>query len=199
LRDLLERELPVRRFSDLRLPCTVVATNLLDGLEVRISSGDVVPALLASAAIPGFYPPVPLAGHVLIDGGMATQSPIAAAVELGARRLIVLPTGYSCTRRDVPKSATGIALLGFNILTVGKLVTAIRHFQSNVTIDVVPPLCPLDVSPVDFSQTADLIERAERSTLEWLRDGVEMVGGVPHQLPLHTHVNVGAPYEAHVV
>jgi NTE family protein len=199
LRELLERELPVRQFDALRISCAVVATDLLDGLEVRIQSGDLVPALLASAAIPGFLPPVRLANRVLIDGGMANQAPIAASVTLGAMRLVLLPTGYSCTRRDMPTSATGIALQGFNILTIGKLVSAIRHFSASVKIDVVPPLCPLDVSPVDFSRSAELIDRAESSTLGWLDKGVKLVEGMPHQLPLHSHDVARAPYEAHVV
>lgn len=164
-----------------------------------MQSRELVPALLASAAIPGFLPPVRLAGRILIDGGMANQAPIAAAVALGATRLILLPTGYSCTRHDVPTSAMGIALQAFNILTIGKLVSAIRHFSASVKIDVVPPLCPLDVSPVDFSRSAELIDRAEPSALEWLDKGAELVEGVPHQLPLHSHLDIGAPHQAHVL
>ena len=196
---LLEREFAVRRFDELRLPCTVVATDLRDGLPVHIRSGSLLPALLASAAIPGVYPPVELHEHVLVDGGLASGSPLAAAVALGATRLIVLPTGYSCARRSVPTSAAGIALQGFNILTVGKLLATIRQYRADVTIDVVPPLCPLDVSPVDFSQTGGLIDRAERSTARWLAHGEELVDGVPHQLPVHDHANLATPYAPHTI
>jgi NTE family protein len=196
---LLERELPERKFSGLKLPCTVVATDLLDGLAVHIRTGDLIPALAASAAIPGLYPPVRLAERTLIDGGIANHSPIAAAVELGATHVVLLPTGYSCTRRAVPTSAVAIALQGFNILTIGKLMSSIKFFRSSVTIDIVPPLCPLDVSPVDFRHTAELIERAERSTREWLAHGVELVDGLPHQLSLHTHANVETPFQPHVI
>jgi len=196
---LLEREFPVRQFGDLRLPCTVVATDLLDGLPVHIRSGPLVPALLASAAIPGVYPPVALRDRVLVDGALGSGSPLAAAVALGATRILVLPTGYSCTRPSAPTSAAGIALQGFNILTVGKLVATIREYRTNVPIDVVPPLCPLDVSPVDFSRTDELIDRAERSTAHWLTHGDELVDGVPHGLPVHDHSNTPTPYAPHEI
>jgi hypothetical protein len=47
----------------------------------------------------------------------------------------------------------------------------------------VPPLCPPNASAVDFDGCGSLIERARRSTEVWLRDGVAMADGVPHQLP----------------
>jgi NTE family protein len=196
---LLEREFEARDFAELSLPCTAVATDLLDGLPVHIQSGPLVPALLASAAIPGVFPPVSLGSHVLIDGGLASGSPIAAAVALGATRLLVLPTGYSCARHTPPTGAAGIALQGLNILTIGKLIATIREYRDRVAIDVVPPLCPLEVSPVDFAQTAALIERAEQATARWLERGEDQVDGVPHQLPVHSHADAAAPYAAHLV
>jgi NTE family protein len=199
LQRLLERGFTVADFSKLELPCAIVATDLVDGLPVHIQSGPIVPALLASAAIPGVYPPVNIGDHVLVDGGLAFGSPVAAAVALGADRLVVLPTGYSCARRAAPTSAAGIALQGLNILTVGKLIATLRQYRDSITIDVVPPLCPLDASPVDFSQTGSLIDRAEQSTASWLAHGEELVDGVPHQLPVHTHADASAPYAAHVI
>jgi NTE family protein len=196
---LLEREFPVQQFDELRLPCTVVATDLLDGLPVHIGSGALVPALLASAAIPGVYPPVAMRDRVLVDGGLASGSPLAAAVASGATRVLVLPTGYSCARPRAPTSAAGVALQGFNILTVGKLLATIREYRASVSIDVVPPLCPLDVSPVDFSRTGELIDRAERSTAHWLEHGDDLVDGVPHGLPVHDHADTPTPYAPHVI
>jgi NTE family protein len=62
-----------------------------------LSSGDAVSTLLASAAIPGGFPPVQRERRTLIDGGVANNTPLATAIELGAERVIVLPTGYACS------------------------------------------------------------------------------------------------------
>lgn len=193
---LLQRHLPFQRLEEARLPCLVVTTDLLEGVEVRIASGPAVPALMASAAIPGVFPPVRLDGRYLIDGSVANHSPISAAVESGAKRVFVLPTGYSCARKGPPDGVIDMALHGLNILTVGKLISAVQRFARDVDITVVPPLCPLAASPINFRATGELIDRAATETERWLAEGVKLHEGVPHQLPPHSHRGDGDPYGA---
>jgi NTE family protein len=51
----------------------------------------------------------------------------------------------------------------------------------------VPPLCPLSTTSYDFSQSADLIHRAEAATRLWLRTGgPQHLGAAPTLLP-HQH------------
>jgi NTE family protein len=75
-------------------------------------------------------------------------------------------------------------------------VVAVHRFGSEADILVVPPLCPLDVSPFDFGRTGELIERAATQTQEWIDHGVDLVDGVPHQLIPHTHRDKRDPYGA---
>src|SRR5438270_428308 len=74
-----------------------------------LSSGPAVPALLASCAIPGVFPPMTIGRRELIDGGVANHTPIATAVELGARVIYVLPIGYPWLHEE-PANALGMAL-----------------------------------------------------------------------------------------
>jgi NTE family protein len=187
---LLEANLPVRRLEQTRLPCHIVATDLLEGSEVVLSSGAATEALLASAAIPGVFPPVRIGGRYLVDGGVASHTPISAAIELGATRLVILPTGYSCTLAEPPRNAIGVALHGLNLRISRHLVNAIRHYRQLVEIVIVPPLCPLNVSPYDFTNALKLIDRAHGTTEHWLRHGGEQIDGVPHEMPLHSHRDV---------
>jgi len=196
LSGMLHRHLPFERLEEARLPCIVVTTDLLEGIEVRVASGPAIPALMASAAIPGVFPPVQLDGRYLIDGSVANHSPVSAAVESGAKRVFVLPTGYSCARKGPPDGAIDMALHGLNILTVGKLISAVQRFTRDVEITVVPPLCPLAVSPINFRATAELIDRSAMETARWLAEGVKLHEGVPHQLPPHSHRGGGDPYGA---
>src|SRR5258708_5189249 len=57
LRALLERDLPVARLEDAKIPCHVVATDVLSGDEAGLSSGSAVEAVLATTAIPAPFPP----------------------------------------------------------------------------------------------------------------------------------------------
>jgi NTE family protein len=69
LRDLLTRILEVERIEDLPLPFAATAMDLITGQTVHLDSGPLVPAVLASAAVPGLYPPVRIGGRGLVDGG----------------------------------------------------------------------------------------------------------------------------------
>jgi len=171
LRALIESELSCRRLEDTVLPCHVVATDALDGTEVTLSSGDAAEALLASAAIPAVFPAVTIGGRVLIDGGIASNTPISAAFALGATRVVVLPTGLPCALREPPRGAIAIALHALNLLSMRQLLADVDRFAARCELAVVPPLCPLATNSYDFSHSAELIGRAEAETGRWLREG----------------------------
>ena len=188
LRRLLEKHLPYRLLEEAAVPMHVVATDMVLGKEVLISSGPVIEAVLASAAIPGVFPPVRIDGRDLIDGGVANNTPISTAIKLGATRIIVLPTGFACALKGVPRSAIGRALHALSLLVARQLVADIERFCENVALHVVPPLCPVDSSPYDYSACATLIDRAAQTTREWIgRGGLEQPGRVPHEMTEHNH------------
>lgn len=190
LRVLLERELPYARLEEARVPCRVVATDVLDGSEVVLSTGPAVEALLASAAIPGVFPPAELDGRHLIDGGISSNTPLSTAVALGAKRIIVLPTGYACALSEPPHGAVAMALHALTLLVARQLVSDVLRWQSQVEIVVVPPLCPVGTSPYDFSAAGTLIGRATASTEAWLAAGGLEKSELPHELTPHDHVAV---------
>lgn len=103
LRRLVERQLPYQTIEQAALPLHLVATDLLGGGTVRLSSGPVVEAVLPSCAIPAAFPPVCIGQTYLIDGAVASNTPISVAVELGAKRVIVLPTGCACSPTAPPR------------------------------------------------------------------------------------------------
>jgi NTE family protein len=187
LRSLVESELPCATLEEARIPCHVIATDVLDGRKVAIAAGPLITALLASAAIPAVFPPVDFDGRSLMDGGIATNTAIATAVELGATRVIVLPTGMSCALEKPPRGAVAFALHALNLLVMRQLLHDIEHFSGRAEIVVVPPLCPVSVSAYDFSQTASLIHRAEASTRLWLKQHGLASTGAPEELLPHRH------------
>ena len=174
LRTLIETELPYQRLEDAPLPCHVVATDVLDGTEVTLSRGDAAQALLASAAIPAVFPFVTIAGRALMDGGIASNTPISAAFALGATRVIVLPTGLPCALQVPPRGAIAMALHALNLLSMRQLLADVDRFAGRCELVVVPPLCPLVTNTYDFSRTPELIERAESATRHWLQQGMQV-------------------------
>ena len=98
----------------------------------------------------------------LIDGGVANHTPIATAVELGARVIYVLPIGYPWLHEE-PANALGMALQALARLVEQRLESEIASYRDAADIRVVPAIEPLAVSPADFTRTQELIERGYAS------------------------------------
>jgi NTE family protein len=62
-------------FSALRIPLTLIATDLGARQEVVFTSGLLRPAIAASMAIPGLVQPLHLDGRVMVDGGAVDPLP----------------------------------------------------------------------------------------------------------------------------
>ncbi len=167
VRSILERNLPYKHIEDAVVPLHIVASELQSGRAVVLSSGDVVPALLASCAIPGVFPPVTIDRQELVDGGVANHTPIAAAIERGATQIYVLPIGYPWLH-EKPTNALGMALQALARLFEQRLQHEIAMFDHDAEILTVPALEPLAVSPADFSHTSELMERGYGSARKLL-------------------------------
>jgi NTE family protein len=93
LRNVIVAGIGFENIEDSPIPFEVIATSLDTGTECRITSGPVVEALLASAAVPGIFPPVRIGDELMIDGGVVNIVPISQAVADGANEVYVLLTG----------------------------------------------------------------------------------------------------------
>lgn len=187
LRALLEQRLPYRNLEDAVISVHVVATDVLDGGTVKLSAGPAADAVLASCAIPAAFPPVRIGERQLMDGGVASNTPISVAVELGAERLIVLPTGFACTLESPPRGAIANALHGITLMVAHQLVMELERYRGQAEIITVPPLCPLAVSPYDFSHAGELIEQAAAQTRRWLERRGLGKHRIPGALRPHSH------------
>ncbi|HTM84405.1 MAG TPA: patatin-like phospholipase family protein [Mycobacterium sp.] len=168
LRRLLTRHLQFARLEEAPIPLHVVATDVLSGHDVLLSSGVAVDAIAASAAIPAVLPPVKINGRELMDGGVVNNTPISHAVALGADRIYVLPTGYACDLSRPPSGVMAMALHALTLAINGRLAADVKRFEDTVDLRVAPPLCPVRVAPIDFSHGAALIAAAHRQTRSWL-------------------------------
>lgn len=135
-----------------------------------------------------------LHGRELVDGGVSSNTPIAAAIRLGARRLIVLPTGFACAQKREPQSVIGSTMHALSLMVARQLIVDLERWTPQVDIVVAPPLCPLEISAYDYSCGAELIERAAVSTRAWIAAGSLHTPGVPHTLKLHAHRPDGSAF-----
>ena len=180
LRALLERHIPFKRLEEAAIPLHIVATELKSGRAAILTSGPAVPALLASCAIPGVFPPVSIGRRDYIDGGVANHTPITVAIELGASTIYVLPVGYPWLNRE-PTNALGMALHALARIVEQKLDAEVEANRQVADIHVLPALDLADVSPADFSHTKELVEWGHRAARRYLGASANGRGVVPEK------------------
>jgi NTE family protein len=99
LRQLIERLVPARTFADLAVPLTVTAVDLESGGLVLLGTGGydvpLVDALLATCALPIYFPPVPLVGRQLADGGLREVLPLETATRFSPDLVFAVHVGPS--------------------------------------------------------------------------------------------------------
>ncbi|MCU0320019.1 MAG: patatin-like phospholipase family protein, partial [Flavobacteriales bacterium] len=74
--EFLRAYLPITTFETLHLPLYVSATDLVNGGQRVFQRGPLIPALLASSAVPLVFPPVEIDGVPYVDGGLSNNLPI---------------------------------------------------------------------------------------------------------------------------
>ncbi len=164
-----------RTFADLALPFAAVTTDISTARPHVLRDGLLLPALLASSAIPGIFPPVELGPLRLYDGGLVANVPMRQAVALGARSLLVLDCNFP---GNVPEVSGSIAEVLFYTVMVTMRAQAILEaplVARDMPVVYLHGPEPLRISPLDFRQTGTLIETAYEAARAFL-DEVEITG-----------------------
>lgn len=200
LRRVVSEHVEFDRLEEARISLHVIAVDLFSGAERRLSHGPAVDAILASAAIPGVFPPVEWEDTELVDGGIANNTPISQAIALGAEEIYVLPTGHACALDAPPRGPLAMGLHATTLMIQHRLTEEVERLKGEARLVVLPPPCPLTVQPIDFSRAAELIGRAAedgRRYLERHHPGDPPLSMRPHRHRHHrrdgARQGVGAP------
>jgi NTE family protein len=175
LRHLFHEHLAGMRFEDTQVPFRVIASNLSTGGITVFGRGPTELALLASAAIPGIFPPVRIAGDIFVDGGALESSSIDTAIQLGARRIFVLDAGYDVTpeledelqmllrrqsRNGRPSNAHALAVMLERTATMMgryQLDRSIARVPPGIEVHVIRPTSTMNEAALDFDHAASWI------------------------------------------
>ena len=138
LRRLLSAHLPGPSFSDLELPFHCVAASIEGASAQWFSSGPVVPAVMASCAVPGLLPPADVGGTHYFDGGLVDSIPVGRAVALGASVVYVLHAGRIESPLAVPTRPWEVGLVAFEIARRHRFHEEMAALPSGVQVHVLP-------------------------------------------------------------
>jgi NTE family protein len=159
LRAVVERAAPAVDFHETTIPLRVVTTDIHTGEEVLLASGPIAPALMASAALPGIYPPVQHAGRTLVDGAVTNAVPISHALSGPIDRLYVLTVAGGGPADRPLRSPLDVAVRSFNISRNQRFDLEMRHVPDDVDVIVLPR--PEDDRELfDFTDAVMLVEES---------------------------------------
>ncbi|GAB3486140.1 patatin-like phospholipase family protein [Amycolatopsis cihanbeyliensis] len=156
------------RFADLTIPLGVVTTDVHTGEPVLLRSGELRPALLASCAIPGIYPPVPHAGTLHYDGGLVANVPMRQALAMGARSLVVLDCAFPGRLPAEPRTFAEVMMFTAMISMRNQAVLEAPVVAAEAPVVYLPGPAPVRLSPLDFSRTDELMAESYRAAGTYL-------------------------------
>ena len=157
-------------FGDLTLPFAAVTVDIATATPFVIDAGVLLPALLASAAIPGVFPPVDHGGRRLYDGGVVANVPLRQALAMGARSLVVLDCTFPGHLLPQPESLAETLLFMAMITMRSQSVLEAPLVAAHVPVVYLPGPAACRCSPFNFDSTELLIEGAYEAALSFLHD-----------------------------
>jgi NTE family protein len=176
-------------------PDLVVGTSvgLVSGRVVHLESGQLRPAVLASAAIPGFYPPVRIDGRDLVDGGVVSNVPVDHALRMGARSIVVLDCGVISLRLEPPHSLGETIAQVAAIIMRQQVARDVPEAAREVPVLYLPGPFRLTTSPLDFTASASLMQVAYEKSRAFLAEADPFGPGLYGEAPLITPTDPSEP------
>jgi NTE family protein len=143
------------QIEDSQIPLALVATALDAGERMVLRRGRLTPALLASTAMPGLFPPVQIDGRALIDGGVVANVDVQAALEAGMSEALVVDvmgTGLSSRPGDIRSVVDHT--IGLSLRRQTDL--ALQAVKGKLKVTLLRPELAFSPSLVDVSHTQEL-------------------------------------------
>jgi NTE family protein len=176
LKRLLTQHLKYDRIEDLPVPFQCVAASIEQAKARYFDSGPLVPAVMASSAVPGMFPPVEIDGEHFLDGGIVDSIPLGRAVDLGATEVYVLQVGRVEQPLTPPTKPWEVALVAFEIARRHRFAGDLDALPAHVTAHVLPTgeavryNDPAQLRYRDLSKVSSRIDRSYVATAAYLDD-----------------------------
>lgn len=164
LRELMTKYIGDKKFSDLKIPLTLVAADIKSGEPVFISKGNVAKAVAASAAFPGVFAPEEIEHQTVVDGGLALNLPVEVPKQMGANYIVAVDVVPSKPIHYVPHDAYQV--FGRSLDLVLHQLSLAQRGKADILVE---PLIDEDIWQLDLHKAKKLIAAGENAALKALR------------------------------
>jgi NTE family protein len=160
LQRMLERHLGKNlTFADLKVPLHLIAASIERSAEHWFTTGPVLPAVIAAAAIPGLLPPIAIDGEHFIDGSIVRPSPVGRAIDLGATDVYVLQVGSMDKPLRPPQRPWEAATVALELARRARFGWELEAAPPGVRVHLLPGGDEGDESPWAYRNTAAVRHR----------------------------------------
>lgn len=128
-RSLMEGVMGSKKFEELEIPFTCVATDLVAGKIVELNEGDVIGAALASSSLPGVFTPSGIGKKMLVDGGILERVPTKELKKMGAEVIVAVDVLGDLTVKKVTGNLVDTLLRCIDIMDT-RATQKKRHSRS---------------------------------------------------------------------
>ncbi len=148
-------QMQVSTFEELKIPLKTVATDFWRRKPVVFDSGDLLPAVRASMAIPYIFTPVVANDRVLVDGGLVNNVPHDLLDPKCDIRIAVDIMGNTSTPVNKPPSPLEAIFQTYQVMMDAMAQEKLNNHP--VDIYVQPPL--MDIEMLDFHKAEAIYEQ----------------------------------------
>ncbi len=163
----------IRTFGDLKVPLYVTLCHLLT--HTLYVYGDepntpIVDAVLASASVPGAFPPVWHEGECFVDGGVASNVPAQLAVARGATEIWCIDLAFDFDRQRKVKGVFAIGGLASRAILYQAVLRELESVARTpgITLHHIPLYGFQDVALGNFTRTDAMLTEGEQVAQAYL-------------------------------
>jgi NTE family protein len=150
-------EISKTTFEELEIPLIVIATDYWTAEEVVFKTGELLPAIKASAAIPVVFTPVSIGGRILVDGGVVNVVPYEHVMKLCDVTIAVDVSGTPTTHKHELPTLIESALGTVRIMQTASLAAKMKVMQPDIFVR--PDIH--NVKLLDFNKVEDVFKQSE--------------------------------------
>lgn len=162
VKDFIHNSLKGAAFEDLKIPFSVVATDIVAGESVIFRGGNLSEAIRASISIPFIFHTVPFKEKILCDGALSMPVPVPAVKQMGAEYTIAVDLDSGYFKQNHPKPKDNLVDMGSNVVMLLSSHLAKENMKGTDLI-LTPLLGDVDWKAFGSRKaTADLIARGEK-------------------------------------
>jgi NTE family protein len=171
MENFLREKIGNGEFKDLDIPFAVIAADIVSSEKVVLDSGALVPAVRASASIPGLFNPIELNGRLLVDGGILDNLPVSQVKAMGADYIIAVDLTKHEGPNKRPENPVEVIICMIDIMQSRSTLPDPSEFDCYIRPEV------QQYSQWEFANADEMIaegQRAAEKVLEQLRSDLRL-------------------------